>query len=81
MIQNPVCFTCGVVLGHVASIFRNELLSKINEIRGEKNIAVTKILTDPTIEIDLTELLDQLAITSDCCKKEIVTAMNIQDYL
>ena len=27
------CFTCGVVLGHVAKIYREELMRKINAIR------------------------------------------------
>jgi|MGYP000887077265 DNA-directed RNA polymerase subunit N (RpoN/RPB10) len=75
------CFTCGVVLGHVAKIYREELMRKINAIRGDKNIAVTKILTDPTIEIDITELIDQLQIESDCCKKDLISAMNLQDYM
>lgn len=77
----PVCVTCGTVLGNVAHIFRCELMNKIEEVKKGRNIKVTKILTDPTIEIDLSDLLEKLAVTSDCCKKDLVTAMNIQDYL
>lgn len=80
MIQNVRCLTCGYLLGHVASIFRNELMKKIEEIRQDKNIETTKILTDPTIEIDLVPLLDALHIESDCCKMNIVTNMDIRDW-
>lgn len=80
MFQPILCMTCGMLLGDKAVIYRCELMEKINEIRKDKNIATTKILTDPTIEIDMVDLLERLRVESDCCRSTITSNMDLRDW-
>ena len=75
-----VCYTCGSVLGDKSYIYRTELMKKIDSIRNGKNIATTKILTDPTINIDMIDVLNKLGIDSDCCRLIMISSMDIRDW-
>jgi DNA-directed RNA polymerase subunit N (RpoN/RPB10) len=75
-----VCFTCGSLLGDRAKIYRSELKKAMQKVCEDNNIAITKILTDPTIEIDFTDLFEKLRIDSDCCRKHISMAQYFVDY-
>lgn len=80
MICEVVCLTCGQLIGDKAIIYRTELKKKIADISKKNNINVTKVLTDPTIELDCSELFDKMNLESDCCRIHMSMAMYFTDY-
>jgi len=71
------CFTCGMVLADKYRFYQNEV-RRIKLSQGAKvdNVVyLTKVNTDKTIE---GTLLDELGLTNVCCRRHILTHVDIE---
>ena len=70
------CFTCGTVIGDKYLFYQEEVVSK----KIERNINPTVIQYLDQTKIDKTvegEILDTLRLTKICCRRHMLTHVNI----
>ena len=72
------CFTCAYPLGDIADIFRTLKREKIIKVAEENDIAVNKLFISE-VEINMEKELDELNITSECCRMHMLTTVYFSD--
>jgi DNA-directed RNA polymerase subunit N (RpoN/RPB10) len=80
MLVPVLCFTCGCPVGDVEDIFREMRISKVRAILDERGTTATQAAADAGLQIDCSDILKQLGIEFDCCRKTIISAMIFTDY-
>lgn len=80
MLTPTVCFTCGLPVGDVEDIFRKLRAERVREVLKERDTTVTQAAVDAGLQIDCTDILDDLGIEEDCCRTRLTTAMVFGDY-
>jgi DNA-directed RNA polymerase subunit N (RpoN/RPB10) len=80
MLCPVLCFTCGCPVGDVAALFRHMRAARVRAVLAERGTAPALAAADAGLQIDCSDILDQLCIDNDCCRKTLVTAMIFSDY-
>lgn len=80
MLVPVLCFTCGCPVGDIEDIFREMRNTKIKEILTDRKTTATQAAVDAGLQIDCSDILKQLGIEYDCCRKTIIAAMIFTDY-
>lgn len=79
MLTPVICFTCGLPIGDVATIFRFERAKLAEAILAEKKVAPGWAPVVGELQIDCSEIFDRLGIRADCCRTHLATAMQFDD--
>lgn len=72
----PRCITCGGVTGGaIQKIYNEKRLKKIKKIMAEYGITDYSINLD--IDVDTEEILDELGVKRECCRRQLITWKSI----
>ncbi|NBQ43370.1 MAG: hypothetical protein EBU23_13030 [Mycobacteriaceae bacterium] len=74
------CMTCGCPVGDVAPAFARERAARARAAFGARGAVPTQAMIDANISVPCGDILDRLAVTADCCRKTLMTAMIFTDY-
>ena len=80
MLVPVLCFTCGCPIGDVEDLFHHMRAARVRPILAERGTTATQAASDTGLQIDCSDILDQLGIIHDCCRKTLVSAMIFSDY-
>ena len=77
MLPPVVCFGCGCPLNMYAKLFEHVRQARMRAKLGTTRPRFASV--DPESQIDMKDILDQLNISSDCCRTRLTTSMTWQD--
>jgi DNA-directed RNA polymerase subunit N (RpoN/RPB10) len=75
-----VCITCGCPVGDKEDLYLAMRAERTQKILKERGTDVSQAAVDEGLQIECGDILDELAIYEDCCRKTMVTAMHFTDY-
>lgn len=76
----PIRCACGLPIGDVAVIFQQKRAERVKEALKDRNVVPTQAVIDTSLQIDMTDIMEELGITEDHCKRTINTAMDFRMY-
>jgi DNA-directed RNA polymerase subunit N (RpoN/RPB10) len=74
------CMSCGLPVGDVAGIYRRIRYERAREALKDRDVIPTQAVIDASLQIDMEDILEELGITEDCCRRTLTTGMCFQDY-
>ncbi len=80
MLVPVICCTCGLPIGDVEDIFRELRNNRVRSMLAERGTTPTQAAVDTGLQIDCSDILKEIGIDHDCCRKSLVTAMIFSDY-
>lgn len=80
MLTPVLCFTCGLPVDDRGDLFRHMRAERVREELGKRGTAATQAAVDAGLQIDCSDILDDLGVRFICCRKTLITAMQFQDY-
>lgn len=75
-----LCHSCGSPIGDVAHEYLAMLKERVAEFQTKTGILATKMPDDPSIQIDVEDILDKLWVDADCCRMHLITTIDFRDY-
>jgi len=85
MIIPVKCYTCGKILANKYVYFQNELERKKKELKINENDDKDPLIIDinaPVIKKTIAgEIMDDLGLIRICCRKIMLTSLNIVDNI
>jgi len=79
MLVPVLCITCGYPIGDVEDVFKILRNTHVKAILSERGTAPTQAAVDSRLQLDMTEILEELCIESDCCRKSLISATIFDD--
>lgn len=70
MLVPILCFTCGLPLADKEDLYVHLKAEKIKKMTNYH----------PNMDLDCSDILEQLDIVNDCCKMHFITGMIFTDY-
>ena len=68
----PRCISCGGVTGGaIQKIYNEKRLKKIKDIMAEQGVTDYSLVLD--IDVDTDDILDELEVKRECCRKQLIT--------
>jgi DNA-directed RNA polymerase subunit N (RpoN/RPB10) len=71
------CYTCGKMLANKYEYYESELLRKKMALNKDEDPLIININADEIKKTIAGEILDELGLTRMCCRKVMLTSINI----
>jgi len=75
------CYSCGKVLANKYDYFQNELLRKKLAMNTTEDPLIINVNAADIKKTIAGELMDELGLTRICCRKVLLTSINIIDEI
>ncbi len=75
------CYTCGKLLADKYQYYESELLRKKLAINSKEDPLMININADDIKKTIAGEIMDELGLTRICCRKVMLTSINIIDEI
>jgi DNA-directed RNA polymerase subunit N (RpoN/RPB10) len=75
------CYTCGKLLADKYQYYESELLRKKLAINSKEDPLMININADDIKKTISGEIMDELGLTRICCRKVMLTSINIIDEI
>lgn len=75
------CMHCGLPVDDVSAIYKYLLNEKIIKMKLNKSKTLpTNAMLDDSLQIDMSDIWEDLGITEDHCRSTLTTNMDVDDY-
>jgi DNA-directed RNA polymerase subunit N (RpoN/RPB10) len=85
MIIPPRCYTCGKILADKYEYYKKELIRKKLSYKKDNNTDKDPLMIDISIDDVIKtvagEIMDELGLTRICCRKVMLTSIDIIDEI
>lgn len=56
------------------------LKERVQEVQRETGILPEKVMEDPSMQIDVLDILEVLQVDADCCRTHLCTTVDFRDW-
>jgi DNA-directed RNA polymerase subunit N (RpoN/RPB10) len=81
MLIPPRCYTCGKVLADKYEYYKKELIRKKLALNSDKDPLMIDISVEDVKKTIAGEIMDELGLTRICCRKVMLTSIDIIDEI
>ena len=81
MLIPPRCYTCGKVLADKYEYYKKELIRKKLSLNSDKDPLMIDISVEDVKKTIAGEIMDELGLTRICCRKVMLTSIDIIDEI
>lgn len=79
MLTPIICFDCGRSVGDKEDLFRYMRAERVKKVLSEHGTIAAQAPADAGLQIDCSDILTDLEVHMDCCRKTLVSALIFAD--
>jgi DNA-directed RNA polymerase subunit N (RpoN/RPB10) len=74
------CLSCGQPINDIAIAFNKARVERVKKELKDRGTVSSQVIVDASIKIEMGDVLDDLGIEDDCCRRALTAAMDIRDH-